>query len=491
MEEKSAVEVKEGFAVEYSPEEERRLVRKLDLWIIPLMLITNALDFLDKATFQAAALFGMVEELDLVRVSGYDANNEPITDNSRYSIATMIFSVGFIVGAYPWGLLAQKYPAGKVVSVACILWSIVGITTPSCRGYADVLANRFFLGVCESAIQPIFTVYITYWWTRDEQVLRSALWYCATGVASVIGPVLGWGTSKIEGPLSPWKYMYYIITAISLAWGFVILFLLPDEPATGRFLSEREKEVAIERMRRNQAGSTERKFQFKQFKEALVDHNFWFIGLFTLVVSAPVNSFTSFSTLVIKGLGFDSSQSLLLTMPLGAMTVVSLIVTSVVSRYFRGLRYYFMIGLLLVELVGCLMAWQSEMPGVRMAGLVLFPCSVGAAGLCISLASSNVAGNTKKYLVSSFAFMGQCVGGIMGALVFGASPGPKFNAGFIGNVVFTIFCIAAAAGSRFWLARENRRRDHEFGPPSLEDEAVNFLHDATDKENKRNFRYVL
>lgn len=479
--------------VEYTPEEEQKLVRKLDFWIIPLMLVTNALNFLDKSTFQAAALFGMVEDLDLVTTTGTTSDGDPVTDNTRYSIATMIFSIGFIVGAYPWSLLSQKFPPGKVASVACIIWSVIGLTTPSCRGYGDVLANRFFLGTCEAAISPIFTVYVTYWWNRKEQVLRSALWYCATGLASIIGPVLGWGVSKIDGPLKSWKYMFYIINSVSLLWGFIILVFLPGEPSTTSrfFLSERERDIAVERMRRNQAGSTEKKFQWKQLKEALTDHNFWFIGMFICVVSAPVNSLTSFATLIIKGFGFDSSMSLLLTIPLGAVSVISLLTTSVISRYKLGLRYYFMIGLLAVQLIGLFMSWLSTSPGVRMAGLILFPCSVGSAGLCVSLASSNVAGNTKKYLVSSIAFIGQCLGGIMGALVFGSSPGPKFNSGFIGNVVFTIFCIIIAIGSRIWFSRENKHREREFGPPGVSGEAANFEQDSTDKENRKNFRYVL
>ncbi|CAN6627539.1 allantoate permease [Trichomonascus vanleenenianus] len=479
----------EGAEVTYTDQEERSLVRKLDFVIIPMMMVTYGLDYLDKAVFGAAALFGMLEDLDLVKVIGIK-DGVVLTDTTRYSVATLIYYVGYFCGAYPWSVLAQKLPTGKVIAVACILWSLVGLTTPSCTTYTGILINRVFLGLLESGVGPIFTVYITYWWNRKEQVTRSGFWYCAGGAGSVIGPVLGWGTAKIRGPLHPWKYMFYILNAISLGWGLILLVFMPDKPGNTWWLNERQKQICVKRLQDEQTNSHETKFQFSQVKEALTSHMFWFVLAFSILANAPAAALSNFSPYVIMSMGFSSNEALLLATPLGAMTVISLLSASFIARRFPNMRYYLTVFLLLVELLGALIIWKSPLTkrAARYAGLLLFPFVIAALGMVVSLVSSNVGGHTKKYVVGTAVFIGTCFGSIMGSLLVSASPAPMFNTSFLTSAIFTIVCVVLAIGSRLWQGRENKKRDRQYGPPVIISGLAS--KDMTDRENK-NFRYVL
>lgn len=88
--------------------------------------------------------------------------------------------------------------------------------------------------------------------------------------------------------------------------------------------------------------------------------------------------------------------------------------------------------------------------------------------------------------ILSVTFIGYCLGNIAGPYCFNSTPGPVFTGGFISCVVCVAAVILIAIYGRWHLARENARRDREYGPAT----DVHALDDLTDRENK-NFRYVL
>lgn len=58
---------------------------------------------------------------------------------------------------------------------------------------------------------------------------------------------------------------------MSFAFSLVLMYLMPDNQANARWLSERERKVAIERVRENQTVTSNNKWKWDQFWEALRD----------------------------------------------------------------------------------------------------------------------------------------------------------------------------------------------------------------------------
>ncbi len=135
------------------------------------------------------------------------------------------------VATYPIAFLTQRFPTAKVCAVFIFIWSAVMMSTAACHTYAELMVNRFFLGVAEACIAPTFTVYITFWWTRREQPLRSSLWYGMTGVGTMFSPLISYGLGHINGSFgaSKWKYMYLVAGSLTLLWSFVVLVVLPGK----------------------------------------------------------------------------------------------------------------------------------------------------------------------------------------------------------------------------------------------------------------------
>lgn len=78
----------------------------------------------------------------------------------RYAFSAAIFYLGFIVGAYPAMMLAQRYPVERVASGIVTIWGICLILTTVCTDYKTLYTQRFFLGLLESGISPMFMLIV-------------------------------------------------------------------------------------------------------------------------------------------------------------------------------------------------------------------------------------------------------------------------------------------------------------------------------------------
>ena len=88
-------------------------------------------------------------------------------------------------------------------------------------------------------------------------------------------------------------------------------------------MTDRQKMIAVERMRADQTGIENKHFKRDQLVELLVDPKTWLMFLLNIWISVPNGGLTNFAPLIIKGLGISSQRSVLLTMPCGIMQTVS------------------------------------------------------------------------------------------------------------------------------------------------------------------------
>lgn len=86
--------------------------------------------------------------------------------------------------------------------------------------------------------------------------------------------------------------MYLVAGAITILWSIVILFYMPPDPIRMRGLSDRERYIAVARMRVNNAGVRNTHFKWKQAVEVLYDIRFWIvfaIAFLMMIANGPVS----------------------------------------------------------------------------------------------------------------------------------------------------------------------------------------------------------
>lgn len=76
---------------------------------------------------------------------------------------------------------------------------------------------------------------------------------------------------------------------------------MPDSPLTASLLSEREKQVPVERLRMNRTGVRSTEFKKDQFIAALKDPKVWYDFFYSIACVVPATTVANFGSLVIKG----------------------------------------------------------------------------------------------------------------------------------------------------------------------------------------------
>jgi len=92
------------------PDEERKLIRKIDLMILPYLAVCYAFFYIDKTTLSYAALFGIRTDLHL--------------HGTQYSWLSSIFYFGFLAWALPTNLMLQRFPVGKYLGINIFAWGV-------------------------------------------------------------------------------------------------------------------------------------------------------------------------------------------------------------------------------------------------------------------------------------------------------------------------------------------------------------------------------
>lgn len=191
-----------------------------------------------------------------------------------------------------------------------------------------------------------------------------------TGYVSIFSPLINYGLGHIKGALSPWRYMYLVAGSITIIWSFVILFFMPPDPIRAKGFSDREKYIAVARMRQNNSGVRNTHFKRAQVFELLLDRRFWmvFIMAFTmLVANGPVSTFIP---LIIRDLGFSGLNSLLLIMPAGFVIGTIELLAPYICYKRKGLRAYIVTITVCGTIIGSFILWllPQTQKGARLFG---------------------------------------------------------------------------------------------------------------------------
>ena len=130
-------------------QEVKRLVRKVDMVVLPLLAGTFLMQFIDKQALSYAAVFDLFTDTGITQ--------------TQYSWFGSLFYFAYLVAEYPWTALAQRTRMGKVVAGCVVAWGSVLMATAACTSFSGLAACRFFLGFFEAPITPCFMMIVGMW----------------------------------------------------------------------------------------------------------------------------------------------------------------------------------------------------------------------------------------------------------------------------------------------------------------------------------------
>lgn len=398
---------------EHAVVDEKKLVKRIDWMIVPIMFACYFLQYLDKSLRKKhvddskSIAEGLQRAVNYAAVMGIFEDAHITTE--QYGTLSWLFYLAFLIFEMPHAYLMQRLPLAKYLGTMVCLWGTVVACTAACNSYAALAATRFLLGMFESAISPSLILITSMWYKRyevpsfllaalkltdclanssHEQPKRVGFWYVGVGCAVMAGSLISYGFQHYVGSrFNNWQIMFLVVGVVTVAAGVVVILFLPDNPMSSSRLSHAEKVMAVERLRENNTGIENKHFKFYQFVETLRDPQVWLLAYITTAASIPNGAVGSFQSVLIKSFGFTNKETALLQIPGGFIAVVSVIAgTQIAARYnCRGVMQ---------------IVWTA-MGGILGGGLIAFLPSSDRAGRMVGNYFTHVTG---AFLPLSYSF---------------------------------------------------------------------------------------
>ncbi|KAL4990740.1 major facilitator superfamily domain-containing protein [Aspergillus falconensis] len=349
-----------GHVATLSPEElviERKLRRRIDSIIMPLVILVYLMNYIDRNNYPAAKLQGLPEDLGLV--------------GNQYQVGLSILFVGYILMQVPSNLLLNYMGRPSLyLGFFIVAWGLVSALTSQVTNYGGIVACRFILGLVEAPFFAGVLFYLSKWYTKKELALRMSIFYSGSLLSGAFGNLIAAGIlDGLAGArgLSAWQWLYIIEGAITIFIGLVVCAVLPDFPENWRLLPEEMKHVAVKRLaiEAAQADVDEagKGSQVKGLKMAFADIKTYALAVAYMAITGA-SGFQNFFPTLTKTLGYNQTISLLLVAPPYIFMVIYSLTHSHLSDRYQS-RFWFFVYPIPITIVGFIIFMTTDAFGPR------------------------------------------------------------------------------------------------------------------------------
>lgn len=426
----------------------KKLVRKMDLVIMPCIAVLYILNYIDRQNLSAAKLKGITTDLHMT--------------TQQFATAISILFVGYLPFQIPSNLLITRIKRpGMYICVAVIIWGAISGATAAVQSYSQLLAVRAILGIVEAVFFPGAIYYLSAWYTKQELGKRFAGMYIAQQVGNAFGGLFAAAIFQLNGTygITGWRWLFIIEGSATVGIGAICAILMPEYPHNSRMLSQFERDLAVWRIE-SEAGAaegTENEGVLRSFGKALADPKLILL-IFCNMMSQAQGSIANYFPTLIASLGYSSTISLLLTAP--PYILAGFVYYGIMFYSDRKNTVYPII--MICISIACAMyiiPMSTTSVGARYFSMMILPfSSVGPQILLYKTINLHLARPVAKRAAASALV--NAIGGtsnIWASYLYYAPP--RFYAAF-GTLMGCAFLFAAALTLYRWLIlRENRRLD--------------------------------
>ncbi|KIM39087.1 hypothetical protein M413DRAFT_29655 [Hebeloma cylindrosporum] len=443
----------------YDPAFVKKTIRMVDWRMLPLLGLLYSVALIDRTNLGIAYTAGMVEDLG-------------IAIGERYSIASMIYFFPYILLQIPGNIILRFLGARSWLTICVVGWGAAQLGMAFVPTWGYLCLCRVFLGVFESGFFPSLVFIVTTWYKRYEVQKRLALFYLSSIVIASFSSILAFGFTQLAGRagLDGWQWIFLIEGALTIALGILTWFFIPDFPDKSKFLNEEQRKMILDRVEADRGDSIPDTMTWPKLWKHLADPSDtkWTrctIAFMFLASTVPAYAMGFFITIILEGMGFSESLSLILTAPPGVFAAASCFFFAWISDKTRK-RAMWLAVQNCICIAGLVIATYSNSNPVRYFGLFLV--NAGATGCVpgvLAYSANNIRSHTKRAVQTAVIIASGGVGGIMASTVFRQKDYPRYVNGMWTTIGLQLMMMVLLCITTYIFKTRNRlRREGVLGP---------------------------
>ncbi|BGP41928.1 hypothetical protein JCM10449v2_005925 [Rhodotorula kratochvilovae] len=417
--------------LEFTAEEEARVVRKIDWYLLPGLTFLYLLSFLDRSNIGNAKLLGLMKDIGLA--------NKP----EAYNTALALYF---------------KFNPKIWLPTLTVAWGITSTLGALVTNEAGFYAARLCLGISEAGLFPGIVFVLSMFYKRKERTLRVSLFFGGAALAGAFGGILGWALGHINGGgLPSWGWLLAVEGMFTVLVGISAYWWVPNYPRQVTFLNDRERAILIARLQSDGDSGDDEPFTWQgvwdAFKDPFVHAYGWLFHCFAMTLY----SLSLFLPTIIAQLGYSSWRSQLLTVPVYACSFAAILFFVWFSHKInqRGAAIAIAGG---IAILGYIVLLTTHTAGARYTGTFFAVLGIYAANaLLLAWPSENVSPQTKRAVASGMQIFIGDIGAIAGSLIYRPSLSTHFYRTPHGIAILYTGCgIILALGLSLAMHRANR-----------------------------------
>ncbi|KAK5130935.1 hypothetical protein LTR08_001538 [Meristemomyces frigidus] len=438
--------------VTFDPKAEARLRRKIDLHVVPTVFMLYLFCFIDRANVGNARLAGLEKDLKLV--------------NYDYNKLLSIFYISYIIFEIPANMACKAIGPGWFIPAISLGFGICSIGTAFVHTLSAASGVRFLLGMFEAGMMPGIAYYLSRWYRRSELAFRLSLYIVAAPLAGAFGGLLASGILTLDsfGGLHTWRMIFAIEGIITCGLSLISFLTLTDRPATARWLTQEEKDLAIARVKSERVGTTEvlDKMDTKKLLRGILSPVTLGTAVIFLLNNITVQGLAFFAPSIVKTIYPNNtvvSQQLHTVPPYIVGGFFTVLLPLLSTRFDR--RMVFFLASAPFMMIGYIMFLATDVTDHMTRYAATFLIALGAfsfGALCNAQVSANVVSDTARSAAIGTNVMLGNVGGLISTWSFLPKDGPDYPIGNGLNLATSSTILILSILLLMWMQHDNKRR---------------------------------
>lgn len=382
-----------------------------------------------------------------------------------YNKVLSIFYISYIIFEIPANMACKWIGPGWFIPATSLAFGICSIVTAFMDNVATISAVRFLLGLFEAGMMPGIAYYLSRWYRRSELAFGLSLYIVMAPLAGAFGGLLASGILKLDsfGSLESWRMIFAIEGIITCCLSLIAFVTLTDRPATARWLTQEEKDLAIARVKSERVGTTEVLDAFDTTKvlRGIFNPVTLATSLIFLLDNITVQGLAFFAPTIVRTIYPNStviSQQLHTVPPYIVGAFFTLLFPFLSWRFDRRNIFFIMSAPLMM--CGYIMFLASTDGQTRYAATFLIASGAFSFGaLCNAQVAANVVSDTARSSAIGTTVMMGNIGGLISTWSFLPTDGPNYYIGNGLNLATSSSVLLLSIGLLFWMKMDNKKRD--------------------------------
>jgi MFS family permease len=172
---------------EFDAEFERRLLRKIDWWLVIFYSVVYIFRVIDSSNYANAAIINLENGTGIKQELGFSP--------SQWSWSQSIFSYSYMVFE-PSNTIALKwFKPARWMFILIMSWGVSACCSAAVVNFPGMMCVRFAIGLAEAGFFPAVLYHMAFWYKPQELPQRVAFFYAVGQVSSALSGLLAYAIS--------------------------------------------------------------------------------------------------------------------------------------------------------------------------------------------------------------------------------------------------------------------------------------------------------